>query len=262
MTLEIELLKDEQLKRPQFLTNAMCESTSDKVDLFNLLGLTYGSFENEFYPLTDDEAKFIAEDVFELDNGKVLFGYSILYKNRKWIAPCVEAQIGTYLPHTVLEGIEKAGGIYFCLHHDKSFEVTHMMLFPFYFVEQFGDFKVWKLWIEDLFLSALHPATDDVSNELPKDLFRWRVRIPAEIVVDVMSGNIDEILIARLACAKIQISVNEYTGFDLPQIGKHAIVYPNEDLLLRTDIGNSKKRLRRQAYEIKNKIDDQEIEIG
>lgn len=76
---------------PVYLTSGCCEVTEQYDDLLDQNGLEYGSFEGRFFPLTDEEAKFIADDVAEVDDGYgALMGYSALYRGEKYLMPSIE----------------------------------------------------------------------------------------------------------------------------------------------------------------------------
>jgi hypothetical protein len=81
---------------PLVMTNGSCELTHDHIeDLFALHGLAAGSFEGAFYPLTDAENIYIADDEIEAADGfNALAGYSVLYKGEKYYAPQIELGYG------------------------------------------------------------------------------------------------------------------------------------------------------------------------
>ena len=81
---------------PIYLTNGCCEFPHEHGWMFEGTGLEAGSFDDEFYPLTDDEAAFIAEDVVTSADGRMhaLTGYSALYRGRKHIMPSIELPVG------------------------------------------------------------------------------------------------------------------------------------------------------------------------
>lgn len=81
---------------PAYLTNGCCESVHENGWMFEGKDLEAGRFEGEFYPLTDDEAAFIAEDLVASADGRMqaLTGYSALYRGRKHIMPSIELHVG------------------------------------------------------------------------------------------------------------------------------------------------------------------------
>jgi len=81
---------------PVYLTNGCCEFPHDDGWMFEGNDLEAGSFEGDFYPLTDDEAAFIAEDLVTSADGRMhaLTGYSALYRGRKHIMPSIELPVG------------------------------------------------------------------------------------------------------------------------------------------------------------------------
>jgi hypothetical protein len=82
-----------QRQEPVYLTNQCCESTLDHADgkeVFATLGLEYGLFADQFYPLTDRELKFVGEDCVHTKAGIAMTGYSVLYQGRKYLSPCIE----------------------------------------------------------------------------------------------------------------------------------------------------------------------------
>ena len=76
--------------QPIYLTNASCESAHGSAALFNALGLKPGTSAGGFYPLTEDEAVYIADDAAAFNHATLLFGYSVLLDGQKWLAPAVE----------------------------------------------------------------------------------------------------------------------------------------------------------------------------
>ena len=81
---------------PIYLTNGCCEFAHEYGWMFEGTGLECGSFEDEFYPLTDEESAFIAEDLVTSADGRMhaLTGYSALYRRRKHIMPSIEIPVG------------------------------------------------------------------------------------------------------------------------------------------------------------------------
>ena len=80
-----------QRTEPVYLTNGCCESAHGTAELFDVLGLSSGEFQGEFYPLTRAEEQFIAEYGWQIGkHGLLSFGYSALYQGRKWYYPSIE----------------------------------------------------------------------------------------------------------------------------------------------------------------------------
>ena len=81
---------------PIYLTNGCCEFPHEYGWMFEGSGLECGSFDGDFYPLTEEEAAFIAEDVVSSSDGRMhaLTGYSALYRGRKHIMPSIELPVG------------------------------------------------------------------------------------------------------------------------------------------------------------------------
>lgn len=80
------------------LTNGCCEHAYGSEELLDALGLPYGEFDGDFYPLTDEEASYIAEDVVNSLDGSMsaMTGYSALYRGKKYINPTIELPVA---PH-------------------------------------------------------------------------------------------------------------------------------------------------------------------
>ena len=81
---------------PIYLTNGCCEFPHEHGWMFEGTGLEAGSFDGDFYPLTDEEAAFIAEDLVTSADGRMhaLTGYSSLYRGAKHIMPSIELPTG------------------------------------------------------------------------------------------------------------------------------------------------------------------------
>ncbi|AXK44017.1 hypothetical protein [Erythrobacter aureus] len=81
---------------PVYLTNQCTEAAHGTKEQFDHLGLSYGEFDGEFYPLTDEEVRYIAEDeVTSLDGNVLAFiGYSALYRGQKFLMPSIELTYG------------------------------------------------------------------------------------------------------------------------------------------------------------------------
>lgn len=85
------------------LTNQGCESTDHwSPEQFIQLGLEYSEWNGEDYPLTDEEAVLISDThAITPADGTLLFGYSALFENKKWLMPSVE-----YMKPANLEAID------------------------------------------------------------------------------------------------------------------------------------------------------------
>ena len=81
---------------PIYLTNGCCEFPHEWGWMFEGTGLEAGNLDDDFYPLTDGEADFIAEDLVTSADGRMhaLTGYSALYHGRKHIMPSIELPVG------------------------------------------------------------------------------------------------------------------------------------------------------------------------
>jgi hypothetical protein len=76
---------------PVYLTNQCGEVTEQYDDLLDDLGLEFGSFNGEFYPLTDREAVYIADDLADVAGGcGAVMGYSAVYRGKKYLLPSIE----------------------------------------------------------------------------------------------------------------------------------------------------------------------------
>ena len=78
-----------------YLTNGCCENVGFVgASAMERLGLACGEFEGFFYPLTEAEANFIGTDHIAIgDSGtEAWLGFSILYRDRKWLAPVIEVR--------------------------------------------------------------------------------------------------------------------------------------------------------------------------
>jgi hypothetical protein len=79
---------------PAYMTNGCCEVATVTQGDMEALGLRFGEFDGSFYPLTDKESGYIAEDVVDADDGihGALIGYSVLYRSAKYLMPTIEVQ--------------------------------------------------------------------------------------------------------------------------------------------------------------------------
>lgn len=81
---------------PAYMTSGCCEVATVTPEDLEHLGLRYGSFDGTFYPLTDEEARYIAEDYVDADDGLhgAHTGYAVLYRGAKCLMPTVEIANG------------------------------------------------------------------------------------------------------------------------------------------------------------------------
>jgi hypothetical protein len=75
-----------------YMTSGACEVARVTPEQLDALRLPYGSFDGDFYPLTDEEAGYVSDDLMPSSDGAVaaLLGYSVLYLDRKHLAPTIE----------------------------------------------------------------------------------------------------------------------------------------------------------------------------
>jgi hypothetical protein len=187
----VEALADRQQKKPIFITNATCENAHGSMTLFRILGLSYSQMveyvkkgiteydyitrqsdeeveEHEFYPLTADELKYIAESEFETPEGDTgMMGYSAIYQGKKWLYPSIEVVFGEaggyktrskalvaarklvrfYTPRLANVG----GKVFLDTDADDRFDVG--LLIPFNYISavlRLRDWKDYKKWLSEL----------------------------------------------------------------------------------------------------------------
>lgn len=83
-----------------YMTNSLCEPSHWIKSVFEHLSIPYGITEDgAAYPLTEEEQQYIASDEMagEIRLPKygrsrefILFGYTIWWQNKKWLAPTIE----------------------------------------------------------------------------------------------------------------------------------------------------------------------------
>lgn len=74
-----------------FLTSGCCEETGQiSAERLVQMGLGHGEIGGTFYPLTDDESKFIGEHLVQMGSFQALTGYSVLFNGNKYLAPAIE----------------------------------------------------------------------------------------------------------------------------------------------------------------------------
>ena len=150
---------------PLTLTNAICENAWGSPELFALLGLEAGSWQDEFYPLTTAEENFISDDVVFGPQAWAYLGYSVVYLGQKWLAPTMELdfpkegqapQDGEYeSPEQALEiatQIQNRLEVVFTefggqiLLNQFTSDTRHELLFlvPFDHAQTFGSLEAWK----------------------------------------------------------------------------------------------------------------------
>ncbi|NTF17462.1 hypothetical protein G6L37_03445 [Agrobacterium rubi] len=159
---------------PVYLTSACCEVTEQYDDLLMQNGLAFGAFDGGFYPLTEEESKFIADDVAEVDDGYVaLMGYSSLYRGKKFLMPSVEVSfdaenemsrdLGLHMAYEFADqnvaSIEEIGGhILVDADADVDKHVVQVLI-PFdYAATVADDYAGWKTHLERALLPNTNPA--------------------------------------------------------------------------------------------------------
>jgi hypothetical protein len=162
------------MEHPVCLTNATCENAHGTPELLAEYGLPGGSFEGEFYPLTDAESKFIGDDLVEVFDGfEAMTGYSVLYEGRKFLAPTVEFYYGDGVSTTEQEARDACDTSVRCLaehvgdfggrvlvHEDMDDRINMMVMIPFeYARDNAKDFEGWKQHLEEeVFAKAFAPS--------------------------------------------------------------------------------------------------------
>lgn len=150
-----------------YLTNGCCENAGHVgARWMQRIGLEFGEYDGYFYPLTAEEARFIGEDQVAVgDSGMdAWLGYSILYENRKWLAPVVEidgrndaAQSARLIHEQVAKRAAEAGGHAFIIASKERFWVEIML--PFELAMAHEDFGGWKAFLEQEFFAAITTTT-------------------------------------------------------------------------------------------------------
>lgn len=155
-------------EEPAYMTNACCEVASVTQADLDDLGLTYGSYEGEFYPLTDAEAQYIAEDVVDGADGKygAMTGYSVLYRGKKYLMPSIEIMNGpddnfpfasreevrrdarSYAERIKPKVLNMGGHVLIEESYDDRFIVQ--ILVPFESVMALGDKSIWHQRLSNL----------------------------------------------------------------------------------------------------------------
>lgn len=157
------------------LTNQGCENTGYWTpEQFALLGLEYGEWNGESYPLTDGEATLISyKHVITPSGGELMFGYTALFQGQKWLMPSIE-----YMkPHRELaeerQTIEKLAAPYQGRVARESEgpedRVTMLILVPMKVVEEaFGHARAWERYLERGMGVSPDDNAEDEEETLPE----------------------------------------------------------------------------------------------
>lgn len=165
---------------PIYLTNGTCEHAHGDEALFDKLGLRWSEDDDDdFYPLTNSEKRYIDEDGPVLPNGYwPNMAYSFLYKRKKFAGAIIEVNFGgsgrsdpeltrdaalrevtSYVEH-IKPRIEGLGGYVFIVEDDGPKGECHSIeiLVPFdHVIKHFEDFDEWKGVIARLLMPADGP---------------------------------------------------------------------------------------------------------
>lgn len=161
-----------------YLTNGACENAGFVgVKWMEQIGLDFGEVDGFFYPLTETEAHFVGTDnaVIGESGLEAWLSYSVLYRNRKWLAPVIEiaykgprctgqttrtrdiAKQASKLVHDqLIERVHDVGGYAFKLESTNRFWIE--IILPFSLAMMHGDFKGWKGFLEDEFFTGISLA--------------------------------------------------------------------------------------------------------
>lgn len=160
-----------------FLTNGCCENAGlVGAAAMERLGLPFGEFEGFFYPLTESEARYIGTDRVAIgDSGsEAWLSFSMLYGDRKWLAPVVEIRYrqgtsGDALPDRasaqgatrriyaqIVERAARVGGHALMVESDDRFWIEVML--PFELAMSYRDFDGWKRFLEQEFFAGISAA--------------------------------------------------------------------------------------------------------
>jgi hypothetical protein len=164
-----------------YLTNQGCEDTTHVSEQrLKDLGLGVGRFEDDPYPLTDEEAQFIGEDAILIAGIWTLIGYSVLIGNQKYLAPTLEifydhdddspfgfsfeqARAANDERRVIVERLAELTGGYFCWNAEPAMEFSNgdgkfiiELYVPFeYALEHAENFDQWKAHLEKIGRVAL-----------------------------------------------------------------------------------------------------------
>jgi hypothetical protein len=162
------------MERPVYLTSATCENAHGTPELLAEYGLPGGTYDGDFYPLTEAESQFIGEDLVEVYDGfEAMTGYSVLYEGRKFLAPTVEFYYGEGVSTTEQEARDACDTSVRCLaehvgdfggrvlvYEDMDDRINLMVMIPFeYARENAKNFEGWKRHLEgEVFAKAFAPS--------------------------------------------------------------------------------------------------------
>lgn len=162
------------MELPVYLTNGSCENAHGTPELLAEYDLPGGSFEGEFYPLTDAESQFIGDDLVEVHDGfEAMLGYSVLYEGRKFLAPTVEFCYGEGVSTSEKEARDACDTSVRCLsmhvgdfggrvlvHEDMPDRINMIVMIPFEYARANAKgFEDWKDHLEtEVFARAFAPS--------------------------------------------------------------------------------------------------------
>lgn len=160
---------------PLCLTNGCCEPAHGGPELFSRHGLKWSVDESGmFYPLTEDEARYIAEDGITLPNGFYAeLAYSFFYQGAKYASGVFEvafdagsnvsrdkvlAEVKAYASH-IEKAVSALDGHVFIIEDDvQGDRHTIHALIPFDRVPKMAiDFDDWKIQIARILMPADGP---------------------------------------------------------------------------------------------------------
>lgn len=167
---------------PIYLTNGCCEFAHDDGWMFEGSDMDTGLFDDNFYPLTEQESQFIAEDLVSSEDGRMhaLTGYSALYRGKKHVMPSIELAVGDehdapskaevrkiakeYIAN-ILPKVQQLGGNILL---DEGIDecVVIQMLFPLDEVMKFKDLDTWFARLKWIMVDPTLPDHD------PEEQFR------------------------------------------------------------------------------------------
>ena len=191
-------LATKQATMPVCLTNRECENAWGSPELFALIGLPQG----EFYPLTDNEKRFIREDKAEGGTAWAYMGYSVVYKSKKWLSPLMEFRF----PNESLATVEKGmydnadfafsaasaikdtldpvfttfGGEIFLIENESDDRHVMMFMVPFEYAMTFGNYDGWK----NQFVQLLAESADPDDDQEAGPAIPMRSTLPADLAIE------------------------------------------------------------------------------
>lgn len=172
-------------KEPLYLTSGTCEVTQEYDDLLDKHNLPYGEFDGSFYPLTDAEAVYIADDMLmEVADGfGALTGYSALYQGKKYLMPSIEIGWGedfgaanadealdfaNRFKAEIENRVSETGGHVILGENEGVDRHTVKVLVPFeYAAKVASDYQEWSDHLETTLLAS-KVTLDDVRSAAPK----------------------------------------------------------------------------------------------